>query len=639
MDFQKIQEYFNDVVKRFPPFENSRLYQALINYIRDYYLKEHYEDFPKELKSLYEDSQLLESVYDQLLISLGVYENVVKNLNVTEKSIFLSSLSDFFRYKSSISFFQKVAQYFPDHFDIHELFIDYDEFDQKWVLRPYAIYQDEYSSPLDATLDYEETKKEVPSLLVSTDQLNTYYSNNNIVLPCKSNLILLSYSFVTEIEELNNLAISTFLKQFGNEVLSIYFTSESYNITFNNLYRLWYYLVWKLYEEDNIWKTSGIESLLHYSTESNPYTIQDVEEIFNQLDDLETTNDIYNYFEQNVVLPFLTNYQFNDYGISNYREFLVSQTGDLVNYVDERISGLYGDDLKKEVNNILNEIYNSLILYQFVSEGLDSLKLKYFDIFISSLPQVAVNPENSSSYLILHNFKPYHAELVTQSFTRIWCRNNLQKVVPDDSIYSFLIELIMADYIDTISDLFVADFTFNYSNSILPMEQLGFTFKSEIEDYGLLYDKVIEKTKQTEKSIMNFSDNINFQNVLNYNNFVPLSLTWFFRLKTSKNSTNKIYDDSKEKIINNPVSIEEIIENFEFLSKQSNQSNILLQDISSDKSLNFNFDEYKFNDENDSKISFSSSDDFTSNDILTTLSLIEERNSLNMTDNFEVIKS
>ncbi|MFW6246925.1 MAG: hypothetical protein ACOC22_01985, partial [bacterium] len=540
MDFEKVKEYFEDVVKNFPPFKNSRVFQSLVSYLSNYYLEDHYENIPSELKEVYEENNIIDSVLDQFLLSLGVYQDVVDNLNANEKRIFVNSLSDFFRYKSTIDFFQKVANFFPDRVDVYELFIDYDSSDSKWILKPYEIYRNELSEGFNRYLDYAEVYESVPSLLVSPSQLDSYRENDNVVLPLKSNLILLSYSFISELNELTNLSISTFLKEYGNETVSIYFNDDSYNISINNIMQVWYYLIWSLDSNSKPWSGDSVNRLLLYATDLNPYTLEDIENISEELNSLEYSSDIYEYFDEYIQKPFLTTHLSQDFDYDKFKDILSVSESELMDYLDNRLDGLSGDDFSSEINEILLEIYNSLILHKTTNDS--ELKNKYFEIFISSLPQVILKVDETSSYQIFHNFKPYHSELVTQSFSSIRSESQLDKILPKDTDYDFLLKLIKADYSSMLSEYIshVINFSEYEPSAVFSFYRIKNSW--EYTDKEDIRDRLYSKSQKIKIQILQLSEFCNSTISVNTFNFLERIEKIIFNILSSKLEEYKLED-------------------------------------------------------------------------------------------------
>jgi len=91
-----------------------------------------------------------------------------------------------------------------------------------------------------------------------------------------------------------------------------------------------------------------------------------------------------------------------------YNELLILNSA-LITYVDDRITNT-SIGKQAEINLILTEIYSSLLLYASTYSG-DIYFSQYVDYFLRYLPQVLINPENTTTYTILYNLKPYHVDL------------------------------------------------------------------------------------------------------------------------------------------------------------------------------------------------------------------------------------
>ena len=71
---------------------------------RDVFVKDIYEDIPQIFKQLYENGEIPEDVYDYFLVDIGVSKDLIDALSSQEKLIFIKSLADFQKYKSTVEF-------------------------------------------------------------------------------------------------------------------------------------------------------------------------------------------------------------------------------------------------------------------------------------------------------------------------------------------------------------------------------------------------------------------------------------------------------------------------------------------------------------------------------------------------------
>jgi len=526
MKIEELKTYMEEYVKPYLPYRESKLYNVVINFLGDKYFTDMYEDVPNDLKSLYEDNIIISSIYDQLLLGLGVHENVVKKLSFNEKIIFLKSVSDFQRYKGSVSFFKKIANAFQDKFDIYELFVDWNESNQSWILKPSLIYKGiEFESNLE-NLSYQEAYESVPSLLISPEQLQSIKDDNNAAFPLKTNMVLLDYNIDYDTSIIKNVIISTVLKEYGDTPLTIYMRDDSFDFTVQQVYYIWYYILTRYY--DSKWTKFMLKNVIHFSTGLNPYTMKDLDLLVQKYNDIATGPDTVKFFNEYIDNYFSTVFRSDEQNESSMRYYANVINNQFYMYITNRVDSVVGDAEKvREYNAILTEIYNSLLLFyneqsrqlihnertnpsQSYGGGNDSgysseaeLFSKYFEVLMLSLSQIVVNPENTTSYLILYNLKPYHVELLSRARDSIISDGKMNTVIPDVD-YNFLFELNHADFVQELEDVFIFNIDIEKINNVTMEEDFQNSFLYDHTDSELtttIDDSVISVYKKYATSI------------------------------------------------------------------------------------------------------------------------------------------
>ena len=246
MDKNQLIEYFENYIKKYPPYENDKMFSGLSNYLVDYYYDDVYNKVPIELKDLFESQELITFVYDKFLIVIGVTQEIINKLNYNEKIIFLRSLSDFRRYKGTVEFIRKIGRSFTDSFNVYELYIDYDSI-EGWCFKPVIVYQDENLEIVNEIISYQKIYDSVPGFFIDKQQMENLRLTNQVTLPIKSNILLLDQKIVDNISVLNNLIILTFLKEYSESYVNIYFTNIQFTLSFKVINYLWYYFTTKYY--------------------------------------------------------------------------------------------------------------------------------------------------------------------------------------------------------------------------------------------------------------------------------------------------------------------------------------------------------------------------------------------------------
>lgn len=455
MDKEQIKEYFEKYISTYPAYKTDKLFSGLINYLVDYYYDDLYNNLPLELKTLYENQELQSNVYDKFLIAIGVPKQVINKLNYKEKIVFLKSLSDFRRYKGTIDFIRKIGKSFDDTFNVYELYIDYDKLSSDWVFKPVLVYKDSDLKEVREKIPYQQVYDSLPNFIVPKEQLENSRLANQITLPIKSNILLLDEQIVTDISLLRNLIISTFLKDYKDNYINIYFSDVQYSLNIKTIYYSWYYLTCKYYGTP--WLSIPSTSfLLQFNDFSNPFSVYDLKDLLSEYEELENNRDIDLFYKNHLEI-------FSQYVQSE--SLTVNQMGDRLNnldnafseYINQRISSSIDDN--KEINAIINEIYNSLIYYRdtySIGIGISSTDpfIEYFDYFLESLPQLTIDPKDTTSYILIYNFKPYHTELLSNISNVLTYNDKFNNVILSDS-YSFHFEMIKYELLGLIDERYV----------------------------------------------------------------------------------------------------------------------------------------------------------------------------------------
>ncbi len=500
MTKNELIEYFETYVKGYAPFKNQNIYQTLLDYLVNYYYDNLYNVEPKIFKQMFEDNIIPSDVYDKLLVSIGLPQILIDSLSFNSKVIFLKSFSDFERYKSSISFVKNLAISYNDFIGIYELFIDYDEVENEWILRPLKIYKNERIDDFTESLKYDDVYPEISTLLVDSEQLTALNNNNQLTLPLKSNLVLLDYELSEHISLLYNFIFSVFVKTYQSNHIQLYFRDFSYSYTVKKIVFLWYYLLTKYFNVT--WVPFPLNYILHFDINVNPFYVTDLDNIvseYNEINSRKSLNQFYSTYFSSFEKYHRT---LNEFNKTDFHDIINILDSSLIEYLDNRIA--LSGNVKKEIQEITNEIYNSLLLD--INASNDPLYQKYSEYFLLNLSQLAINPNDTDTYLILYNLKPYHTELVTRSRSSLYINDKFNQVFIDEE-YSFLYELVKASML-TISDVESFNTEIKQSNSVPILSAANFKYKHTIHENGFNNIENIEVfLKLIYASIVNISDN------------------------------------------------------------------------------------------------------------------------------------
>ncbi|HQM07459.1 MAG TPA: hypothetical protein PLR97_06590, partial [Bacilli bacterium] len=104
------------------------------------------------------------------------------------------------------------------------------------------------------------------------------------------------------------------------------------------------------------------------------------------------------------------------------------------------------------------------------------------DYFLRYLPQVSINPENTTSYTILYNLKPYHVDLYSIANTGIRCQDKFNQVfIDDESNTNFLYQIMYASLL-TFSDECLFNYVFNAESNVNLLNNFTFNVFASLPD-------------------------------------------------------------------------------------------------------------------------------------------------------------
>jgi hypothetical protein len=415
---ENIKSYFETYIKTYRPYKDNQVYEAILDTLIENYYKELYIDVPNGLLNVVVKNIIYPKTnIDYFLIETGLPEELIDRLSLTEKWIFFQIFSDFMKYKSTLHFFQLIGNVastsFPEKFNIYELWIDKDAGSNKWILRPILVYKNNVTDLRTEPLLYSNVYNKVPNLLISETQLDIWLSNNQLILPFKSNLILLDQHEITDAFQINGLIRASFLKKFGDRLqINLYFTDGNYTIPLEMVDKLWYYLIFRYYNFEQFEKDFGRIILFSRQNHDVP-DISQIESITQQFLSIDSWDD-YNSFYEQYFKPFKVEY--SQSAVTQYTLYddLHIEQPDLMEYIDNRINNSM--DLQLEAARILDEIYGSLLL-SVINYSNENYYQQYLPVYASLLSKIFVgvdditNPRTFTSKIIL-NMKPFHTDVV-----------------------------------------------------------------------------------------------------------------------------------------------------------------------------------------------------------------------------------
>ena len=408
MQLDDLKEYFDLFIINYLPHRDKELYKEISTFLLDYYYTHSYDDIPAAFKIAYEQQIIPPEFYDYLLLSNGFPDYIIAKLSLSEKFTLLQSFMDFNVYKGTLYSLQKISDTFNDTFNIYELFIDRDPLTNSWIFKPYLVYKNQQVSViLETSFTWDRIVNNTKYFLISKETLDDLYADNNILLPIKTNLIMLDYHNIYDYSYVMDIYTSTILNYFKDYSLILYLNDGEYKTNIITFYRLWYYIFNKLYKIDYP-KTQGNFIYFDYSLDYFPINLSDLPLIKSEYDSINDQQTCRN-FEKKYIDLFKTicNNNAKD-SIQLQIDYETILPNDLFQYINNRLNL----NPLIESNNIIDELYNSLITWFYsLQEVYDQYKY-FFQVFALQLPLIQTKIQDSTSYLLIQHFKPYHVEII-----------------------------------------------------------------------------------------------------------------------------------------------------------------------------------------------------------------------------------
>ena len=513
MKLEDLQEYFNLFVIEYLPFKDKDIYQTLSNYLLDYYLPQSYSGIPSSFKAIFEDHIIPVEMYDSFLLSNGFPDYIVSNLLLNEKYTLIQSFMDFNRYKGTLESIRKVSDSFDDRFNIYELYINYIDtgIAYEWVFVPILIYQNPalVDSVTGTTFNFEEIISKATHFLISKETLESLRLSQNILLPIKTNLIMLDYKGFSQHSTLVPLYTSTILNHFKEYTIILYLKDGLYKTSLKTFYKLWYYIFFKLYNVNFI-EFNNTFINFNFNKSPFPFTLLDLFDIKSSYTNINNKDGLVR-FQSEYIDKFKTFLIANSYtSVDLIASYQLDIPSGLLTYIDNRL----GD---RESNNIvLSELYNSLITWMYSLQSIYDEYREFLQIFISQLPLINISLETTTSYILINHFKPYHVEVVLNDFydnlfmydkfDSIWMNNEhwlniLTSNISIDNISDkSLIDLVDSRYLNVKIDPTIYDLKLNiitstivkYINSIIYYLETHQVSSEIISDYEVLKPKLLQ---------------------------------------------------------------------------------------------------------------------------------------------------
>ena len=371
-----------------------------------------------------------------------------------------------------------------------------------WILRPRPIFIHKRMEQLTETFSYQAAYNKIPTLLVPEEQLEEMKRNEELILPTKSNIILMDYTQTIDASYFNTLEFTVLMEYIGDYSFSVYLTGsdETTSITYNTAIFTWFYLLAKYYGVT----LEGVSIAHHIVMGTNKITdltLEDLPRIEQEYEDIKTREQLIEFYNTYLRDQFGRYYEAEKPSIEVMSETLRKLDSSFWQYIEDRIE--MAEDREQDIRFLLDEIYASLIL-SFNQYRENAILYKRLPILLQFVTQITTNIKSTDSYKIIYNLKPFHTELLDLAHNKIVIEDKFNALLFDDT-KQILFNLALADLLH-MSDEAIFTFTpkgddaLSIGDHLSPHVKLWYYFNLNIDDdFGLRFIK-------TAAEILSLSD-------------------------------------------------------------------------------------------------------------------------------------
>ena len=484
-------------------FINPGSYFLISSTLNSYYVWFNYDDSNED--PLIEDRIGIEIKYNEFSVSSGITRDIIKSLNETNEFYVNVNSIDILEIQTS-KHGVVLAPPSSGTTSLEIRVVTEGKAPGAWILRPRPVYVHSKTKLVTEVFSYQAAYNKIPTLLVPEEQLNELKASNNIILPTKSNIILMDYTQLIDASYFNTLIFTILMENIGDDYFSVYLTGSDGTtaITYNTAIFLWYYLLAKYYNVT----LEGVDLALHIvmgTRKITDYTISDIPIIQEAYDKIKTRKQLTDFYQEYITDHFVRIYDADKPTISSMSETLRKLNPDFWEYIENRISA--AENIEQDIRFLLDELYASMVL-SFEHYRTNSTIYKYIPILLQFVTSITTNIKATDSYKIVYNLKPFHTELLDLAHNKIEINDKFNALLFDDS-YSILYLLGLADI------LHLADETFF---SFIPKDSTSLSLNDgAIPNVKLFYNFDISQSDEWKslflKTILNFiqlSDHTNF---------------------------------------------------------------------------------------------------------------------------------
>ena len=372
----------------------------------------------------------------------------------------------------------------------------------RWVFVPDLIYAGEKvkNQVINKFLDYDSIYDNTRKYFISIESLEL--QKDELVLPIKSNLILIDYKKYRNINLLNYLFAAILLKTYRKSRMVIYFKDGNYLTNLERITKLWYYIIYRFYNKAVT--TNGLPNESIIFSISNPnfnLEIKDIPKILEEYNNIETQYEIsllYNKYISKQFYSLIYNDSEQILNLDQFKLLMEDEIGtDLIEYVEKRIFNAQGVDSEFECDFILDELQSSVLTWAYTNE------IAYIDYLTDSLSYISASVDFSPTYNLILFLKPYHVEIIKQSGEILEINNKFNLVNPYHK-RKFFIDLYKASILTLTHRLLNSKIISNINDNVI----ITSTFKNNLIHLSKQILLIIDSYLKT---ITYFEESVEFQ--------------------------------------------------------------------------------------------------------------------------------
>lgn len=437
--YDNFKIYFDKVVKSYLPYKSNNTYQGLCAALRDPFFKDSYDTIPKDLQLYVENQKVTPPLYDNLLLSNGYPADIVSTILTEDKAKILNHLMHYQAINGTLNHWKKICQLFNEKIAVSELYAVYKKNKQHqmdWFMMANPIFNN-ISSEIELEYDYDEIYNATPTYFLSKLQLNQLLRDKSLVLPFKTNLVIIDSSEIIEYSMLDSIVSSVAYSYFQYEKIELALNQIHYSFTIGTLYQLWQYLsFFALGEVPG--SDKGIDNLMFSVSQSPPYTLRPsaencVKYLINEYDKITNKNDLYNWLTK-VNIGYRSNLSDNQrlVSLNAIRINLSKQVPvSLISYFEQLIET--SDNKRFGLDRCMTIIDECLT--DFIDHELSGLAKEYEKWLRLPLAKQTTNIKNTTTYKLLLEFKPYHTQFILRAKLRLLSNDKTNMAKVEDHVY------------------------------------------------------------------------------------------------------------------------------------------------------------------------------------------------------------